>query len=96
MHKLKLFIVFYKSTLAFSILFALAVAIIGGGAGFITVFAVAFMSGGAALSLAYKEATRKNEYFYYQNLGLAKSALIIACILLNIFIGLAFIVYDNA
>ena len=96
MHKLKLFSVFYKSTLSLSIAFAALVAVIGGRLGFITVFGVAFMTGSWILSLYYKEQTRKNEYVYYQNMGITKSALVIFCILLNVLIGSFCIIYDRA
>jgi hypothetical protein len=96
MHKLRLFTVFYKSTLTLSILFSLTVAAIGGMLGFISVFGIAFMTGGWIVSLYYKEATRKNEYVYYQNMGIPKSVLVIACILLNIIIGAICIIYDHA
>ncbi|MDP2413199.1 hypothetical protein [Daejeonella sp.] len=96
MHKLKLFSVFYKSTLSLSIAFATLVAAIGGRLGFITVFGIAFMTGGWILSLFYKEQTRKNEYFYYQNMGITKTALVIFCILLNVLIGSFLILFDRA
>ena len=92
MHKLKLFSVFYKSTLSLSIAFAALVAVIGG----IAVFGIAFMTGSWILSLYYKEQTRKNEYVYYQNMGITKSALVIFCILLNVLIGSFFIIVDRA
>jgi hypothetical protein len=96
MHKLKLFTVFYKSTLTLSILFSITVAVIGGKLGFITVFGIAFMTGGWVLSLYYKEVTHKNEYVYYHNMGITKSTLIISCILVNIIIGTICIIYDHA
>lgn len=96
MHKLKLFTVFYKSTLTLSVLFSVTIAVIGGGLGFITVFGIAFMTGGWVLSLYYKEVTHKNEYVYYQNMGIAKSTLVISCILVNIIIGAICIIYDHA
>jgi len=96
MHKLKLFTVFYKSTLTLSVLFSITIAVIGGGLGFITVFGIAFMTGGWVLSLYYKEVTHKNEYVYYQNMGIAKSTLVISCILVNIIIGAICIIYDHA
>jgi len=95
MHKLKLFSVFYKSTLSLSITFAALVAAMGGKF-FITIFGIAFMTGSWILSLYYKEQTRKNEYVYYQNLGITKSALVIFCILLNVLIGSFFILFDCA
>jgi hypothetical protein len=95
MRKLKLFSVFYKSTLSLSITFAALVAVMGGRL-FITVFGIAFMTGSWILSLYYKEQTRKNEYVYYQNMGITKSALVIFCILLNVLIGSFFILYDRA
>lgn len=96
MHKLKLFTVFYKSTLILSIVFSLTVAGFGIAIGFITAFGLAFMTGGWILSLYYKEVTHKNEYLYYQNMGLTKSTLIISCILFNILIGSLCIVYGRA
>ena len=95
MHKLKLFSEFYKSTLSLSIAFAALVAALGGKL-FITVFGIAFMTGSWILSLYYKEQTRKNEYVYYQNMGITKSALVIFCILLNVLIGSFFILFDRA
>jgi hypothetical protein len=95
MHKLKLFAVFYKSTLTLSVLFSITVAVIGGKLGFITVFGIAFMTGGWVLSLYYKEITHKNEYVYYQNMGITKSTLVVSCILMNIIIGAICIVYDH-
>ena len=96
MHKLRLFTVFYKSTLLLSGLFSMAVAGLGGKLGFITAFGIAFMTGGWVLSLYYKEVTHKNEYVYYQNMGIAKSTLVISCILVNIIIGAICIIYDHA
>ncbi len=96
MHKLKLFSEFYKSTLSLSIAFAALVAFLGGKLGFLTAFGIAFMTGGWILSLYYKEQTRKNEYVYYQNMGITKSALVISCILLNVLIGSFFILFDRA
>lgn len=95
MRKLKLFSVFYKSTLSLSLTFAALVAAMGGRL-FITVFGIAFMTGSWILSLYYKEQTRKNEYVYYQNMGITKSALVIFSILLNVLIGSFFILYDLA
>lgn len=96
MHKLKLFTVFYKSTLLLSIVFSLTVAGFGIAIGFITAFGLAFMTVGWVLSLYYKEMTHKNEYVYYQNMGITKSTLIVSCILMNIIIGAIFIIYDHA
>lgn len=88
MHKLKLFTLFYKSTLTISILFSITVAIIGAFAGFIKVFGITFMTGGWIISLFYKDITRKNEYIFYQNLNITKLTLIISTICLNVLIGL--------
>ena len=96
MHKLRLFTVFYKSTLLLSVLFSITVAGLGGKLGFITAFGIAFMTGGCVLSLYYKGVTHKNEYVYYQNMGIAKSTLVISCILVNIIIGAICIIYDHA
>ncbi len=95
MHKLKLFSVFYKSTLTLSVAFAFTVAVIGGIVGFFTFFGIAFMTGGWVLSLYYKEISHKNEYVYYQNMGMTKPVLVICCVLLNIVIGLACILYSR-
>lgn len=94
MHKLKLLILFYKSTLTTSVLFSITVAIIGAFAGFIKVFGITFMTGGWIISLFYKDITYKNEYVFYQNMGITKLTLLIFAILLNILIGLFCIVYD--
>ena len=96
MHNLKLFTVFYKSTLTLSVLFSITVALFGGKIGIITAFGIAFMTGGWIVSLYYKEATRKNEYVYYQNMGIPKYALVISCILLNIIVGAICIICDYA
>ena len=95
MHQLRLFTVFYKSTLTLSVLFSVTVAVFGGSLGFITAFGIAFMTGGWVLSLYYKEITHKNEYVYYQNMGITKSTLVVSCILMNIIIGAICIVYDH-
>lgn len=87
MQKLKLFLVFYKSTLTLSLAFALLVAVISGHFG----FAIAFMTGGWMLSLYYKEVSHKNEYVYYRNMGISKFHLLLFSILFNILIGLVFI-----
>jgi hypothetical protein len=55
-------------------------------------FSVAFMSGGTLCSLLYKELTLKNEYYFYYNLGISKTTLILTCCLVNVLIGVMLIV----
>jgi len=93
MHKLRLFISFYKSTLLLSLSFSLTVAVLGSMLGFIAVFGVAFMTGGWVLSLYYKEISFKNQYLYYQNMGIRKSVIVGGTIILNMIIGVACLMY---
>jgi hypothetical protein len=85
--KVKPLIVFYKSTLTLSLSFASMTVIFG-----IQAFSIALMSGGTLCSLLYKELTLKNEYYFYYNLGISKTTLILTCCLVNILIGVMLIV----
>lgn len=46
-------------------------------------FIVWIMTGGFLLSVFYFELTRKNEYYFYYNLGLSKIKLLLTAYLLN-------------
>jgi len=93
--KLQPFIVFYKSTLALSMCFAVmaaAFALTSSLIIMIRIFAVSFMTGGTVLSLLYKEISLKHEYYFYYNQSISKTVLILTCTLMNITIGILLIV----
>ncbi|MDB5022449.1 MAG: hypothetical protein JWP78_204 [Mucilaginibacter sp.] len=89
--------VFYKSTLTLSIGFASMMSIFGLASLslFIQLFSMAHMSGGTLCSLLYKELTLKNEYYFYYNLGISKTTLMLTCCLVNILIGAMLIVISR-
>jgi hypothetical protein len=93
--KVRLFVVFYKSTLMLSISFAAvmsAFAMLSSPAIIIRMFGVSLMTGGTIVSLLYKETTLKHEYYFYYNQAISKTALLAVCILVNAFIGTFFII----
>lgn len=96
MHRFKLFIAFYRSTLLLSLSFALTVAVLASALGFFSVFGVAFMTGGWMLSLYYKEVTFKNQYLYYHNMGIRKLWIVGYTIIANLLIGAICLFYGYA
>jgi hypothetical protein len=91
---LKLLLVFYKSTLLFSIFCGITLGAINFH-DFFVAFGFSFLSAGTVISLMYKEISKQHEYYFYYNKGLTKKALIISCALTNLFIGLLIIVVGN-
>src|ERR1700744_2254139 len=91
--QLKLLFVFYKSTLTLSV----ASSVMFAGMSFlhpvfmIPAFGACFLSAGSAITLLYKETSKQNEYYFYYNKSIPKTALILTCIIGNIIIGLLFI-----
>ncbi len=58
---------------------------------FILIFVISLLSVGFLLSVFYFELTRKNEYYFYYNLGFGKIKLYILAYLFNIIFILPFI-----
>lgn len=54
----------------------------------IFIFTLCLMTGGFILSAFYYNYSRKNEYYFYHNLGISKINLIIGAYLLNFLIAL--------
>lgn len=48
------------------------------------------MTAGTLVSLFYKEVSNKNEYYFYNNLGITRVSLITVNVALNIITGLIF------
>src|SRR5258708_2329479 len=93
--KIKPLAVFYRSTLTLSLSFSAVFAVfglLGPPALIIRAFAVSFMSGGTICSLLYRELTLKNEYYFYYNLNISKTTLILTFSMVNTLVGVILIV----
>ncbi len=92
-NKLRLLVVFYKSTLTLSIgISALMAAFsVFNIAGMLLLFGFCFLSGGTVVTLLYKELSKKHEYYFYYNKGISKWALAFTCITGNLLIGISLI-----
>ena len=58
-------------------------------------FVVWIMTGGFLLSALYFEITRKNEYYFYYNLGLSKIKLLLTAYLLNFLLVIPIIIHSS-
>jgi hypothetical protein len=85
-NKLKLLIIFYKSTLLLSIACGLM---------FFIAFGFGFLSAGSVISITYKEISKQHEYYFYYNKGISKFTLILSCVVLNLAIGLSLIIIET-
>ena len=90
-NQLKLFFVFYKSTLLFSITCGIALGALNFH-DFFAAFGFSFLSAGTVISLTYKEISKQHEYYFYYNKGITKLTLILSCALTNFIIGVLLIV----
>jgi len=58
----------------------------------LALFGVGFLSLGTAITLLYKETTKKHEYYFFYNMGLSKLSLILTCAIGNLIVGLLCII----
>jgi hypothetical protein len=93
-NKLKLLIIFYKSTLLLSIACGLMLGAINFNMFFIA-FGFGFLSAGSVISITYKEISKQHEYYFYYNKGISKFTLILSCVVLNLAIGLSLIIIET-
>jgi len=91
---IKLLLVFYKSTLLFSIVCGIALGALNFH-DFFVAFGFSFLSAGTVIGLTYKEVSKQHEYYFYYNKGLTKKALITSCAFINLAIGVLIIVIGN-
>ncbi len=84
MTKISLFWEFHKSTLLLNWVFSLGISVVV----WPWSFPIITMTGGPLFSLFYKEISRNNEYYFYYNLGLTKSNLIVMSMVFNVLTGI--------
>jgi len=92
--QLKLLLVFYKSTLLFSIACGVMLGAINFN-DFFAAFGFSFLSAGTVISLLYKEMSKQHEYYFYYNKGISKQTIILTCILTNLIIGILLIIIGS-
>jgi len=90
-NQFKLLLIFYKSTLLFSIVCGITLGALNFH-DFFTAFGFSFLSAGTVISLTYKEISKQHEYYFYYNKGITKLKLILSCALTNFIIGVLLIV----
>lgn len=84
MHKLKLRLHYYMVLLNFSLPFSLLAGVISLAftenklIGFINAFSLSLLTGSFILALYFYEQRYQNQYFFYHNLGLSKTDLIVS------------------
>jgi len=93
-NQLKLLLIFYKSTLLFSIACGVMLAAINFQLFFVA-FGFGFLSAGTVISLLYKEISKQHEYYFYYNKGISKQTLILTCVLANLVIGILLIIIGS-
>ncbi len=93
-HRLKLLIVFYKSTLTLNITSSTLLCIVG-YPDILLAFGICFLSGGSIFSLLFLEIGKQDEYYFYYNKGLSKWTLLLSCFIINIFIGVLLIIVSK-
>jgi hypothetical protein len=92
--KIQLLGIFYKSTLAISVGFAIMATTLAMAFPWVVIFqifAISFMTGGTIASLLYKEISLKHQYYFYYNQAISKATLVVTCISINIAIGVLLI-----
>ncbi|WP_158990990.1 hypothetical protein [Mucilaginibacter sp. L196] len=92
--QLKLVLVFYKSTLLFSIACGVMLGALNFPLFFVA-FGFGFLSAGTVITLLYKEISKQHEYYFYYNKGITKQTLILTCILTNLVIGMLLIIIGS-
>ena len=86
--------VFYKSTLLLSAAPALMLSILSfmQPLFMIPIFGIGFFTAGTVITLFYKETSKKNEYYFFYNMGLSRTVLMLTCAIGNFIIGLLFVI----
>jgi hypothetical protein len=90
MHRYKPYLIYYRSLMSFSLPFSLLSSIISLAfstnkiIGFINAFSVSLLTGSFLLALFFYEQRYQNQYYFYYNLGISKSSLIVCSYLLNV------------
>jgi len=92
--QLKLLLIFYKSTLLFSIACGVMLGALNFQIFFVA-FGFSFLSAGTVISLLYKEISKQHEYYFYYNKGISKQTLILTCVLTNLVIGILLIIIGS-
>ena len=96
MQKLKLYWVFYKSTLVLnlgsSVLLSLVLLwnlkkTVKSPPSFVVLYRLCFIFGGLIFSALHKEITKHNDYYFYYNKGITKVTLYFTSTLFNIVFG---------
>lgn len=94
MQKLKLYLHYHRSLLAFNLPFSLLVSVVGfavaarGLIGLINGFSLSLLTGSFILSLYFYEQRYKDQYYFYHNKGLGKVALIVGSYLFNVVLAI--------
>ncbi|MCX2738588.1 hypothetical protein [Pontibacter anaerobius] len=94
MQKLKLYFLYHKSLMSFSIPFSLLIGVVSMAfseemaIGFINSFSLSLLTGSFILSLYFYEQRYQHQYYFYHNLGISKAGLILGSYLFNLALAL--------
>jgi len=92
--KLKIGLTFYKTILLINIGFSTAISVILLPI-FFQIFPLAFLTGGIVIGILYVELSKKNQYYFFYNLGLSKKFLISFSIMINTVVGVFILILTN-
>jgi hypothetical protein len=92
--KLKIGLVYYKMILMINLGFSLAISAIIFPL-FLQIFPLAFLTGGILTGILYVELLKKNQYYFFYNLGLSKRFLITFSLIINTIIGISILIMTN-
>lgn len=94
MRKLTLHFLYHKSLMSFNLPFSLFAGLISLTftqnklIGFINAFSLSLLTGSFILSVYFYEQRYKNQYYFYHNLGISKTSLIVGSYLYNVVLAL--------